>query len=193
MLLVVALAGCSDILGLRDVSVVVDGSPPCPEGLDVLLNGGFEDPTSAWISDPCHSYFCPTAVIPPPDGMWSGCLGVTGALVETMSQKVSLPSGVKTLTLSGSICIDTEETDNLVHDLLSLDMLDGENVIARIGTLSNRDGAKGCSFKPILITKVPLPSDPGAAALRLRATQDGPNLRTTFYFDDLKLTVGCTP
>src|SRR3569833_2832973 len=109
MLLVVALAGCSEILGLRDVRVVVDGSPPCQEGLDVLLNGGFEDQTSAWISDPEHSYFCPADVIPPPDGMWSGCLGVTGASVETMSQKVSLPSGVKTLTLSGSICIATQE------------------------------------------------------------------------------------
>ena len=125
--------------------------------------------------------------------MWSGCLGVTSALVETMSQEVTLPAGLKTLTLSGSICIATDETDNLEHDLLSLDMLNGETVIARLGTLSNRDGANSCSFKPLVVNPAQLIGDPAEATLRLRATQDGPNLRTTFYFDDLKLTVGCTP
>ena len=135
----------------------------------------------------------PENVIPPPHGMWSGCLGVTSALVETMSQEVTLPAGLKTLTLSGSICIATDETDNLEHDLLSLDMLNGETVIARLGTLSNRDGANSCSFKPLVVNPAQLIGDPAEATLRLRATQDGPNLRTTFYFDDLKLTVGCTP
>lgn len=188
--LLVASAGCSQILGLSDVTVV--DAPSCQEGSDVLLNGSFEDPTSAWVSDPMHSYFCSRAVLTPPDGMWSGCLGVTSASVETMSQEVSLSVGAKTVTLTGFICIDTDETESLEHDVLSLDLVHGENVIARLGTLSNRDGAEGCSFKPLPANKAQLTSDPVTATLRFRASQDGPTLRTTFYFDDLKLTIGCT-
>jgi len=168
-------------------------SDPCQEAADVLMNGGFEDSTTAWVSDPGHSWFCPKSVVPPPTGMWSGCLGTTGAATETLTQKVALPARSATLTLSGSICIDTMETDNLQHDVLSLDLLDGENVIASLGTLSNRDGTSGCRFKPLQTATAQLTSHPAMATLRLRATQDGPNMLTTFYFDDLKLTVGCTP
>jgi hypothetical protein len=125
--------------------------------------------------------------------MWSGCQGVTSASVETISQEVSLSAGIKMVTLTGFICIDTDETDNLEDDVLSLDLLEGDKVIAQLGTLSNRDGANGCSFKPILAYKAQLTGDPITATLRFRATQGGSNARTTFYFDDLKLTVGCTP
>jgi len=172
---------------------VGDAAPSCQDGRDVLRNGGFEDSTSAWISDSMHSFVCSKTVIPPPDGSTTGCLGTTGALVETMSQEVALPAGTKTVTLTGLICIDTDETDNLEHELLSLDILDGENVIARLGTLSNRDGTHGCHFKPLLVTKAQLTGDLTAVTLRLRATQDGSSLLTSFYLDDLKLTVGCTP
>jgi hypothetical protein len=97
------------------------------------------------------------------------------------------------VTLTGLICIDTDETDNLEHDLLSLDILDGGNVIARLGTLSNRDGTHGCHFKPLLVNTAQLIGDLTAVTLRLRATQDGSSLLTSFYLDDLELTVGCTP
>jgi hypothetical protein len=166
---------------------------PCKGGSDVLTNGGFEDSTTGWVSDPGHSWFCPRSVISPPTGMWSGCLGTTGAATETLTQEVALPAGSQVLTLSGSICIDTAETDNLLHDVLSLDVLDGDNVIASLGTLSNRDGTRGCNFKSLQTTAAPLKSHPAMATLRLRATQDGPNMLTTFYFDDLKLTIGCAP
>ena len=175
--------GCGD--------VILD--PPCQDGLDVLHDGGFEDAMHAWVSDPGHQYFCPRSVIAPPTGLWSGCLGTTGASVETLSQEVSLPAGTTSITVSGSICIDTAETDNVQHDVLSLDLLDGENVVASLGKLSDRDGARGCRFKPLQIGQAPLTSAPVTARLRLRATQDGPNMLTTFYFDDLKLTLGCTP
>jgi hypothetical protein len=105
----------------------------------------------------------------------------------------SLPAGVKTVTLTGLVCIDTDETDNLEHDVLSLDLLQGTHVIARLGTLSNQDGTHGCNFKPLPANTAQLTSAPAMATLRLRATQNSATMRTTFYFDDLKLTVGCTP
>jgi hypothetical protein len=168
-------------------------SDACHDGADVLADGGFEAPATAWMSDPGHSWFCSSSVILPPTGNSSGCLGTTGAATETLTQVVALPAGAATVALSGSICIDTAETDTLLRDVLSIDLLDGESVIASLGMRSNRDGTRGCQFKPLQTASAPLASHPAMATLRLRATQDGPNMLTTFYLDDLKLTVGCTP
>lgn len=171
--------------------------PSCHDGSEVLPNGDFEDSTHSWAADPGPTQLCPKLAAGgqmfPAHGTQSGCLGVNGAKVETLSQEVSLPAGAKpaTVTLTGVICIDTDETDNLLHDVLSLDLLDGQTVIAPLGMLSNQDGSHGCDFKPLRLMTT-LNGDPDRATLRLRATQDGGSA-TTFYLDDLSLTVGCTP
>lgn len=169
----------------------VVSDPPCKDGFDVLPNGGFEDPTLRWAEAPGPTQLCPKSGGFPANGTQSGCLGVNGASIETLSQTVALPAGAKTVTLTGVICIDTDETDDLQHDVLSLDLLDGDTVIAQLGARSNRDGANGCTFQP-LHEMAPLASVPEVATLRLRATEDGASA-TTFYLDDLKLATGCTP
>jgi hypothetical protein len=195
------LPGCSTLLGVSDVTLVdaslVDAplvdAPPCQEGFDALRDGGFEDPKLAWVSDPDHSYFCSKPVISPHGGISSGCLGLNADLVETLHQEVSLFGGTKSVTLTGFICIDTDQIDNLEHDVLSVDLLHGENMITRLTTLSNRDGSNVCDFKAFSTAKAQLTGDPGTMTLRFTATQGGPSPRTTFYFDDLKLITGCTP
>lgn len=169
----------------------VVANPPCRQGSDVLPNGGFEDPARAWGADPGPTQLCPKANDFPAHGTQSGCLGVNGASVETLSQKVTLPAGAKAVTLTGVVCIDTDEIDDLQHDVLSLDLLDGQTAIARLGMLSNRDGGSTCDFMPLQEIAL-LTSDPGSATLRLQTTQDG-GKPTTFYLDDLSLTVDCTP
>ncbi len=201
MSLPMLLPGCSTILGVSDVTLVdaplVDASlvdaPSCQEGFDALKDGGFEDPKLAWVSDQDHSWFCPKQVIPPHGGIWSGCLGTTSASVETLRQEVSLFGGTKSVTLTGFICIATDETDNLEHDVLAVDLLHGEDLIARLTTLSNRDGSNVCNFKAFSTAKAQLIGDPATLTLRFTATQDGPSSPTTFYLDDLKLTTSCTP
>lgn len=168
----------------------VVSNPSCREGVDVLPNGGFEDPTHTWAAVPGPTQLCPASKGFPAHDTQSGCLGVNGASVETLSQDVVLPAGARTVTLAGVICIDTDETDDLEHDVVALDLLDGDSVIASLGTLSNRDGAHGCNFEPLHKT-APLTRVPDVATLRLQAKQSGSNV-TTFYFDDLRLTVGCT-
>ena len=165
--------------------------PPCQQGSDVLPNGGFEDPAHKWAADPGPTQLCPKANGFPAHDAQSGCLGVNGALVETLSQEVSLPAGADTVTLTGFICIDTDETDSLLHDVLSLDLLDGQTVIAQLGTLSNRDGGSTCDFRP-LQKQARLMGDASSATLRLQTQQDGGKV-TPFYPHDLRLTVGCAP
>ena|SRR5215510_708655 len=169
----------------------VVSDPLCRQGTNVLPNGGFEDPMHKWAAVPGPTQLCLASRGFAAHDTQSGCLGVNGAPVETLSQDVVLPAEARTVTLTGVICIDTDETDNLEHDSVALDLLDGDNVIASLGTFSNRDGTHGCNFQPLHKT-APLTSASVAAMLRLRATQNGPNV-TTFYFDDLSLTVGCTP
>jgi hypothetical protein len=171
----------------------VVSDPPCHAGADVLPNGGFEDPMQKWAAVPGPTQLCPLSGGFPAHDTQSGCLGVNGAKVETLSQEVALPASAKALTatLTGVICIDTDETDNLPHDVLSLDLLDGQTVIAQLGRFSNQDGSHGCDFKPLQVMAT-LKGDPGRATLRLMATEDGGNA-TTFYLDDLSLAVACTP
>lgn len=174
----------------------LDAGAACAPGfVDVLQNGGFEDPTLAWTSeqipaDQPHSWFCPPKVISA-DGMWAGCVGLTNNTEQMLSQRVAMPAG-KTMTLTGKICIDTDETDpTTAYDVLTLDVRDGQTVIASLGTFTNRNGHAVCNFRPLRQT-ASLTGAPAAVTLRISAKLDVAKI-TTFYLDDLSLCVGGTP
>jgi hypothetical protein len=171
-----------------------DDGVACAAGaVDVLQNGGFEDPRFAWTSeqvpaDRQHSWFCPQMVVPHIDGMWAGCVGLTDNTEQTLGQSVAMPAG-KMVTLTGKICIATDETTPTVaYDVLTLDVRDGQTVIASLGEFTNRDGGTSCDFVPFSRTAM-LTTTPAAATLRISAKLDAAKT-TTFYLDDLSLCVG---
>jgi hypothetical protein len=161
-------------------------------GAQVLPNGGFEDPTPAWRQDPpTPGLLCGEAVLTPFQGARVACLGLSSGVSEALTQDVPLPAGATMVTLTGQVCIATAETDQVTHDVLYVDLLDGGSAIAALGTLSNLGAMSSCEFKPFTMTTATT-RDPVTATLQIRANLDAANV-TTFYLDALQLTVGCAP
>jgi hypothetical protein len=102
-----------------------------------------------------------------------------------------MPAGASTATLAGQICISTMETAAVDHDVLQLELLDGSAVISSLGKKTNRDGAKACQFGAFELT-APVTGNARTATLRLRSSLDA-TMTTSFYLDNLSLTIGCAP
>lgn len=159
----------------------------------MLQNGGFEDQARGWTSeqvpsDRPHSWFCAKSIIRPIDGMYTGCVGLTDNTEQTLSQGVAMPAGT-TVTLTGKICIATAEVvPTVAFDVLTLEVRDGQTVIASLGEFTNRDGSTTCDFASFSRVAA-LTSAPAAATLRISAKLDAMKT-TTFYLDDLSLCVG---
>lgn len=182
--LAVALPACGDVTTPRSVAC---GAQP----VQVLPNGSFDAVAPAWMEEPVTTaLICGAPRLTPFDGPQAGCLGGTDGTTHTLSQQVPLPDGAKSATLAGQICIDTEETQAVDHDVLQLDLLDGATVIAALGKMTNQQGTKPCQFKAFMLTAA-LTGDPVTATLRLRATLDT-GMPTSFYLDALTLNVSCT-
>jgi hypothetical protein len=177
------VTACGSVAAPRDVKCG-------PQPVEVLSNGSFDLATPPWVQDP-PSLLCGMPKITPYNGTQAGCLGGVDGTTQTLSQSVSLPEGVKTLTLSGQICIATAETAAVDHDVLQLDVLDGTNVIATLGKFSNQQGVASCQFMAFTLTAAAA-SDPVTATLRIRSTLDA-NMPTSFYVDGLSLTASCAP
>ncbi len=166
-------------------------SVQCGAAVQVLPNGSFDLSTRPWVQDPVTpSLLCGMPKITPFDGAQAGCLGGSDGTIQTLSQDFPLPQGAKTLTLSGQICIDTVETQQVDHDTVQLDALDGATVVAAFGKFTNQQGAASCVFAPFSLSAAAA-SDPVTATLRIRSTLDA-NMPTSFYIDGLTLTVDCT-
>jgi hypothetical protein len=177
-------ASCGDVSSPRSVEC---GTQP----VEVLPNRGFDDPTPPWVQEPVSpALLCGQPRITPKDGTQAGCLGGVDGTTQTLTQTVPLPEGASNLTLSGQICIATEETAALEHDVVQFDLLDSGNVIAAFGKKTNQQGVAKCDYVAFELTAT-TPSDPETATLRIRSTLDA-NLPTSFYVDSLSLKVGCT-
>lgn len=160
--------------------------------IEVLPNRSFDADTPAWTPSPAAAkLLCDKTVITPADGTRAACLGSTDGTTHALSQTVPLPGGAKTARLSGKICIATEETAAVEHDVLTFDLLDGDTVIGALGKATNLMGKKECAFADFERT-APVTADPLTATLRIRSTLDA-EMPTGFYLDALSLTIGCTP
>lgn len=174
---------CGDVAAPRDVQC---GAQP----VEVLPNGSFDDPAPPWIQQPVTPpLLCGQPLITPFDGTQAGCLGSTDGTTQTLSQTIPLPAGVKTLTLSGEICIDTTETDKVDNDILQFDVVDGDATVAPLGKQTNQQGMTPCQFTAFELTGTAT-SDPASATLRIRSTLNASN-PTSFYIDKLSLTAAC--
>jgi hypothetical protein len=176
------LASCGNVSTPRNVGC----------GDEVLPNRSFDLARPAWGQDPATpSLLCGAPRITPADGTQAACLGGTDGTTQTLTMNLSLPAGVKTVTLTGQICIATTDTAKVDHDVLQFDLLDGATVIASIGKYTNQQGTAACAFAPFELTAMTT-SDPVTATMRIRSTLDA-NLPTSFYVDALAVTTGCGP
>lgn len=194
----VGLPACGHVYFDTSSDAGVDAAPAtacAPGSVDVLKNGGFEDPAAAWSSaqvpaDQPHSWFCPKQLAPRMDGMFAGCVGLTDGTEQTLDQSIAIPAG-KLVTLRGKICIATQEIASTAYDVLTLEIRDGQTVVASLGQFTNRDGGPSCDFVPFQRMAM-LSGAPTAATLRLSARLDAART-TTFYLDDLSLCVAGAP
>jgi hypothetical protein len=158
--------------------------------VEVLPNGSFDASTPPWVQDPVTpSLLCGTPRITPVDGTTAACLGGTDGLTQTLTQPIALPSGLKTLTLTGEICIATAETATADNDVATFDVLDGTTTIAALGKQTNQQGASACQFGSFTLMATAT-SDPVTATFRIRSTLNT-QMPTSFYIDKLSLTASC--
>jgi hypothetical protein len=179
-----ATAACGSVEPHRDVEC---GAQP----VEVLPNGSFDASTPVWAQEPAApNMLCGQADgITPFDGALSGCLGRTDGTTRTLTQQVPLPEGGKSVVLSGQICITTQETQAVDHDVLTFDLLDGDTVVAALGQMTNQNGADMCQFTTFQKTGT-LTGDPVTATLRLRSTLDTA-MPTSFFMDALSVKISC--
>jgi len=177
---------CGSVPAQRDVACGTSS-------VQVLPNGSFELATPAWVQDPATpSALCGTDIITPVEGTKVACLGGADGKVVTLSQEVPLPDGAKKATLSGQICITTQEpTDAPENDVLQVQLLDGTTVLATLGQFSNQQGSAECIFMAFSPLTAALSSDPVTATLQLRSSLNALNT-TSFFIDALNLDVSCT-
>jgi hypothetical protein len=196
----IALAACGSVTAAPDAAppdaLGRDAAPPDAAAcsatpVEVLPNGNFDGLTPAWGEDPTTTpLLCGQPTIMPASSPSAACLGSIDGTIQTLTQGVTLPPGATNLTLTGQICIATAETAAADHDLIQFDLLDGSNVIAALGSKTNRDGVVNCQFAAFELTAT-LARAPATATLRLRSTLDA-DLTTTFYVDNLSLKASCT-
>jgi hypothetical protein len=181
--------------GCGKVDATTDGGPtvacdPTTHTVSVLPNGSFDAPTPAWTQNP-PSILCGSPLITPFDGTTAACLGGKDGVVDTLSQSITLPAGVNSLTLNGQECISTKETAAVDNDVLSFDILFGENVLATIGKFSNQQGVATCQFTAFT-KQTPVTTTATAVTFRIQSTLNDNNT-TSFFIDALTLTAGCAP
>lgn len=165
---------------------VVCGATP----VEVLPNGSFDLSTPPWLQDPpTPAQLCGMPTITPADGTTAACMGGQDGVTQTLSQPISLPAGVKTLTLTGQICISTQETVAADNDTLVFDVVNGSATVATLGMRSNQQGASACSFGAFTLTAA-ASSDPATATFRIRSTLNTTKT-TSWFIDKLSLTASC--
>jgi len=161
-----------------------------PQPIEVLPNGSFDASTPPWVQEPVTpALLCGMPRITPFDPPQAGCLGGVDGTTQTLSQTIKLPAGVKTLTLSGQICIDTAETAKVDSDILQFDVVNGATTVSTLGMKTNQQGMSPCVFTAFTLS-APASSDPVSATFRIRSTLNTMN-PTSFYIDKLSLTAAC--
>ena len=195
-----AVPGYDDVTGLGSFNganlladlILYAGSGsniPPPNSQQLLGNPGFENGSSnpaPWsVSNP--GVINDSSLEPPNSGLWDAWLnGGSAPSVETVSQTVSIPAGVKNAVLSFFIHIDTKETVKKIIDNVKVRILNGvtHNFIEALATFTNLQAKPGyyCHQYNIanLIGKT--------ITIQLLGTQTT-NVPTDFVADDFELYV----
>ncbi len=123
---------------------------------------------------------------PPHTGAWDAWLDGYGSThTDTASQKVAIPAGKTSATLSYWLHIDTAEGPGTAYDTLKLQVLNTSGtVLGTLATFSNLNAASGyvqhtANLKPYIGQTV---------VIKFTGSEDS-SLQTSFVLDDVTLTV----
>lgn len=179
---------CGDVTADRDI---VCGDTAAE---NVLPNGGFET-SPAWVSVPAEQQvLCGPGEASPTEGSVAACLGGTDGVMQTVTQSIKLPEGVKTLTLTGQLAISTSDTAAADNDTIIFDVVAGNVTVANLGMRSNQQGMPPASaiFSALTLTATAA-SDPVTATFRMRIANNSAaaSTPTKFFLDALALKASC--
>ncbi|GLZ79516.1 peptidase M28 [Actinorhabdospora filicis] len=161
-------------------SVTVGGGPGCTGGGNKITNGGFESGASPWTGSTGAIGAWGSQGQPAHGGTRAAWIDGYGyAATDTITQNVTVPAGCSSTSLSFWIHIDTDETEAVDYDVLTVSV--GGTAVQ---TFSNQDAAGGY----VQVT-VPLGSYAGqTVAVRFSGVEDA-SLQTSFVVDDVTFTV----
>jgi hypothetical protein len=162
---------------------VSGGDPSGAPGTQLIGNPGFESGSNAVPWQASAGVIDNSNTEPAHTGKWKAWLGGTGKKhTDTMSQKVTIPSGASHATLSFWLRIDTDETTSQQRDTLQVEVV-GPSGTASLAQYSNADASTFHRRKFDLDDFIGQ-----TVTIRFVAAEDGRN-PTSFVVDDVNLTV----
>ncbi len=160
-------------------------APTPTTGGNLLQNGGFEDGSTAWVTT--AGVITSDAGEPAHQGTMKAWLGGYGTThTDTLYQKVAIPPGATTATLTFFLHITTEEDNSAGkrYDTLKLQIRDSSgHVLATPATFSNLDAASGFQQQSVDLTTF----SGKTVRIYFVGKEDGRKL-TSFVLDDFQLT-----
>lgn len=163
-------------------SVLVGGAPA-----QLIANGGFENGATGWTSTTgviCTNSSCQNTESAHAGTGYAWLNGYGATHTDSLSQKVTIPAGKSSATLSYWLHIDTAETERLAYDTLKLQVLNSAGtVVATLATYSNLNAAAGYAQKTFNLNAY----IGQTVTLRFVGTEDS-NLQTSYVIDDISLT-----
>jgi serine protease len=154
----------------------------------LLGNTGFESgAASPWTMSSgvlCSNSGCSGEVAH--GGSWFAWLDGYGTThTDTVSQKVTIPSGKTSATLSYYLHIDTQESGSTAYDKLTVQVLNSSGaVLATLATFSNVNAASGYAVHTANLA----PYIGQTVTIRFTGKEDS-SLATSFVLDDVTLNV----
>ncbi|BFI97333.1 MAG: hypothetical protein RSP_28430 [Rhodanobacter sp.] len=154
----------------------------------LLGNTGFETGTaSPWTMSSgtlCSNSTCSGEVAH--SGTWFAWLDGYGTThTDTLSQKVSIPSGKTSATLSYYLHIDTAETGSTAYDKLTVQVLNSSGTVLKtLATFSNVNAASGYTVHTASLSAY----IGQTVTIKFTGTEDS-SLQTSFVLDDVTLNV----
>jgi len=152
----------------------------------LLGNTGFETGSAApWTAS--SGVIDSSSSEPAHQGSWKAWMdGYGRSHTDTVSQKVSIPSGKTSATLQYYLHVDTaESTSSTAYDKLTVQVLNSSGtVLGTLATFSNLNKASGYAVHTANLSKY----IGQTVTIRFRGVEDS-SLQTSFVLDDVTLTV----
>ncbi len=175
----ITVTGAGSVSRSATYSLTVGGGGGNCAGAQIIVNGGFETGTTPWTTT--SGVRDSSAQQAPHSGSWKGWLNGWGsARTDSAAQTVSIPAGCTNSTLSYWLHIDTDETENVAYDKLTVTV--GSTTV---GSFSNVNAATGYVLKTVNVGQFAGQT----VSVKFTGVEDS-NLQTSFVIDDVTLQTG---
>ncbi len=155
-------------------------------GTQLITNGSFESGGTGWSASAgviCTNSSCQNTESAHAGTGYAWLNGYGTTHTDTLSQKVAIPAGKTSATLSFWLHVDTAETENVAYDTLRLQVLNSAGtVVATLATWSNLNAAAGYAQKSFNLNSY----IGQTVTLRFVGAEDS-NLQTSYVIDDVSL------